>query len=209
MISDNDRNEISCVAPGPTSATRRWNPGRSSAEAAERPRSSSMTTICSERQPSWRARSASAYCRRVDSWCCRTWRAVDCRTYTTAFRSRCRVRILSRGSGRAALGRVALIGHLRIPRRHRREALADQLADQHDEAALPLARQILPADPLLPRTLHGGPPSTGPARAGPRGPPAALQERHIQRCRVQMVSITLSSGHFGGSGTSVTLGGTA
>src|SRR4029453_11501020 len=112
-----------------------------------------MTTTCSGCQPSWRARSASAYCRRVDSWCCRAWRTVDCRTYTTACRSRWRVRILSAGS-RTALGRVALIGRLRIVRGRCREALTDQLADQHDKPALQLAREVLRYAPSLPRSYH-------------------------------------------------------
>ena len=42
-----------------------------------------------------RARSASAYCSRVDSVCSRTWCLVDCRTYTAAARSRCSGRTFS------------------------------------------------------------------------------------------------------------------
>src|SRR4051812_22678094 len=66
--------------PRPTSATRRWKPGLSEVEAPERPRSSSMTTTWSRRQPSRQARSASPYWRRVDSRFCSTWRRVDWRT---------------------------------------------------------------------------------------------------------------------------------
>jgi hypothetical protein len=37
-----------------------------------------------------------------------------------------------------------------------RQALTDQLADQHGQAPLPLARQVLPPDLPLPRIAHGG-----------------------------------------------------
>ena len=49
-------------------------------------------------QPSATARSASAYCSRVDSVCSSTWPLVDCRTYTIAARARCSGRIFSCGS---------------------------------------------------------------------------------------------------------------
>ena len=75
------------------------------------------------------------------------------------------------------MGWVGLIGRLRSAWGSRK-ALADQLANQHNEPALPLPRQVLPADTLLSRTAHGTGPSTGPARARPPDQAAALQERH-------------------------------
>jgi hypothetical protein len=72
--------------------------------------------------------------------------------------------------------------------------LADELADQHDQPALPLPRQILPADRLPPRIAHGKAPPTEPARAGLPSQAAALQEPHIQRSHVQTFSIGLKSG---------------
>ena len=59
------------------------------------PRSSSITTTRDRAQPSAAARSASAYCSRVDSECSRTCCLLDWRTYTTAARSRCSGRIFS------------------------------------------------------------------------------------------------------------------
>lgn len=55
------------LAAGPAAASRRWKPARASAEAPERLRSSSITTMRSDAQPSCRARSTRPYCRRVDS----------------------------------------------------------------------------------------------------------------------------------------------
>ena len=52
--------------PRPTSATRRWKPGRPSIEAPDRPKSSSITTIDARSQPSCSARSTRAYCSRVE-----------------------------------------------------------------------------------------------------------------------------------------------
>jgi len=49
------------------SVTRRWNPERPAALAADLPRSSSITTTRSAGQPNPTARSTSAYCSRVDS----------------------------------------------------------------------------------------------------------------------------------------------
>jgi hypothetical protein len=68
------------TCPNETSLTRRWKPGRASALAPERPRSSSMTTTRDACQPSATARSTSAYCSLVDSPCSRTCWRVDCRT---------------------------------------------------------------------------------------------------------------------------------
>jgi hypothetical protein len=51
--------------PSPTSATSRWKPDRASADAPERPKSSSITTSCSGAQPSARARRWRSYCRAV------------------------------------------------------------------------------------------------------------------------------------------------
>lgn len=44
------------------------------------------------------ARSASAYCSRVDSVCSRTWPLVDCRTRTIAVGARCAGRIFIRAA---------------------------------------------------------------------------------------------------------------
>src|SRR5580700_6479038 len=77
------------------SVTSRENPARESAVAADTPRSSSITTTRDRAQPSATARSASAYCSRVDSECSRTCCLLDWRTYTTAARSRCSGRIFS------------------------------------------------------------------------------------------------------------------
>ena len=63
--------------PIPTSATRRWNPSRSAAEAAVCAWSRSITTIRSAGQPSAIARWRSAYWRSVDSVLLSTWRSVD------------------------------------------------------------------------------------------------------------------------------------
>jgi Resolvase, N terminal domain len=70
--------------PRATSAVSRAKPVRLTLPDPERPRSSSMTMICSRAQPSSAALAVSAYCRWVDSWWFSTWEAVDCRTYTTA-----------------------------------------------------------------------------------------------------------------------------
>src|SRR5215218_7989821 len=93
------RRDISVPSTKPTcpneiSVTRRWKPARCSALDPDLPRSSSINTTRHASHPSAIALSTSAYCSRVDSWwpttCCR----VDCRTYTTARRSRCRAAIL-------------------------------------------------------------------------------------------------------------------
>ncbi len=63
-----------------TSVTSRANPARESATAADTPRSSSMTSTRDRAQPSVTARSASAYCLRVDSACSRTCCRLDWRT---------------------------------------------------------------------------------------------------------------------------------
>src|SRR5918995_1075440 len=82
------------TCPKEISATKRWKPARCSALEPDLPRSSSINTTRHASHPSATALSTSAYCSRVDSWwpttCCR----VDCRTYTTARRSRCRAAIL-------------------------------------------------------------------------------------------------------------------
>ncbi len=80
-----------------TSVTSRAKPLRESAVAADTPRSSSITITCVRAQPSATARSASAYCSRVDSECSSTCCLLDCRTYTTAARSRCSGRIFCCG----------------------------------------------------------------------------------------------------------------
>jgi hypothetical protein len=67
--------------PMPTSATSRWKPSRPSAEAPERPRSSSITITCSAGQPNATARWRSAYWRSVEVVFSTTWRRVDWRTY--------------------------------------------------------------------------------------------------------------------------------
>jgi hypothetical protein len=51
--------------PTPTSATSRWKPSRSTAEAPDRPRSLSIVMMRSSVQPSAMARSRRAYCRFV------------------------------------------------------------------------------------------------------------------------------------------------
>ena len=56
-----------------TSATRRWKPSRSAAEAPDWPWSTSMTTTRSDGQPSATARSRRSYWRRVDSVLLATW----------------------------------------------------------------------------------------------------------------------------------------
>jgi hypothetical protein len=81
-----------------TSVTSRAKPSRESGTAADTPRSSSITMTWDRAQPSATARSASAYCRRVDSVCSRTWPRVDCRTYTIAGSARCPGPIFSCGS---------------------------------------------------------------------------------------------------------------
>jgi len=76
--------------------------GRPSAALPERPRSSSMTITCDWGHPRATARSTSANCRRVDSWCRSTCRIVDWRTSTTARRSRCPLRTFARKECRRA-----------------------------------------------------------------------------------------------------------
>ena len=66
------------VEPEQTEATSFWKPGRSTNPEPERPRSSSITVT--EANPSERADSASAYCRRWLSVCSATWPMVDWRT---------------------------------------------------------------------------------------------------------------------------------
>jgi hypothetical protein len=63
------------------SATRRWNPSRSAAEAPDWPWSVSMVTMCSASQPSAIAFCRNAYWRVADSVLVSTCRSVDWRTY--------------------------------------------------------------------------------------------------------------------------------
>src|SRR4051794_4264760 len=161
--------------PSPTSATSRWNPGRTSAEAPERPRSSSMTTTRSRAQPSWPARPARAYWSRVDSgWrptCCR----VDCRTWTTASRSRWRPPIFS---GRVA-GAIGTLLARRLSRRRRAggiEPAPGHPADQDRQPAASVDRQPAPDRGERCRGRHGDVAAAiGPARAGRCGPRAAAR----------------------------------
>ena len=64
-----------------TSATRRWKPSRSAAEAPDWPWSVSMVTIASAGQPSAVAFCRNAYWRVADSVLVSTCRSVDWRTY--------------------------------------------------------------------------------------------------------------------------------
>ena len=64
---DTSRPSTIPARPMPTSATRRWKPSRSAAEAPERPWSVSMVTIRSACQPSAIAFCRSAYWRVADS----------------------------------------------------------------------------------------------------------------------------------------------
>jgi len=64
----------------PTSVVIIAKPWRSEVAEPERARSSSIILICDLDQPKRRARSASLYCRSVDSRLYWTWAAVDCRT---------------------------------------------------------------------------------------------------------------------------------
>src|SRR6478735_11123127 len=72
----------------PTSATSRWNPSRSVADAPDWPWSESMVTTWSAGQPRAIARCRNAYCRFADSVLVSTCRSVDCRTYRNAVRAR-------------------------------------------------------------------------------------------------------------------------
>src|SRR5215831_14957832 len=72
--------------PAQTSATSRWNPGRSTRPDPDLPRSSSIVTTSVK--PNSLAYSARLYCRRWLSRLYRTWITVDCRTYTIARRRR-------------------------------------------------------------------------------------------------------------------------
>jgi len=56
-----------------TSATSRWKPARSVAEAPDWPWSTSMTMTCSAGQPSATARPRRSYWRREDSVLLATW----------------------------------------------------------------------------------------------------------------------------------------
>ena len=78
---DTSRPSTIPARPMPTSATRRWKPSRSAAEAPDWPWSVSMVTIWSAGQPSAIARCRSAYCRVADSVLVSTCRSVDWRTY--------------------------------------------------------------------------------------------------------------------------------
>src|SRR4051794_18939104 len=150
--------------PSPTSATSRWNPGRTSAEAPERPRSSSMTTTRSRAQPSWPARSARAY-----------WSRVDCRTWTTASRSRWRPPIFS---GRVG-GAIGTLLARRLSRRRRAggiEPAPGHPADQDRQPAASVDRQPAPDRGERCRGRHGDVAAAiGPARAGRCGPRAAAR----------------------------------
>ena len=78
---DTSRPSTIPARPMPTSATRRWNPSRSAAEAPDWPWSVSMVTICSAGQPSAIAFCRNAYWRAADSVLVSTCRSVDWRTY--------------------------------------------------------------------------------------------------------------------------------
>src|SRR6478609_8997256 len=86
---DTSRPRTIPALPMPTSATRRWNPSRSTVDAAECPWSVSMVMIWLSGQPNAIARCRSAYCRVADSVLVSTCRRVDCRTYRYAIRVRC------------------------------------------------------------------------------------------------------------------------
>src|SRR3989441_1055878 len=82
--------KIAPTSPRHTRLTTSLNPVRPDPLRPDNPRSVSIVTIADAGHPRRAASSASAYWRAVDSVCSRTCISVDCRTYTTASRSRCR-----------------------------------------------------------------------------------------------------------------------
>jgi hypothetical protein len=83
------RPRISPTWSSATSASKRWTPGRPSADCPLMPRSSSMMTTCSAGPPRATARSTRAYWRAVDSRFSATCWGEDWRTATMALRCLC------------------------------------------------------------------------------------------------------------------------
>jgi hypothetical protein len=75
---ETSRAQTAPTLPRQTSATIRSKPARCTPPAADRPRSSSITSISD--QPSAVSRSRMAYCSALLSRLCNTWWAEDCRT---------------------------------------------------------------------------------------------------------------------------------
>src|SRR5712691_2075189 len=163
-----------------TSATSLANPFRESAVAADTPRSSSITTTCDRAQPKTTARSASAYCSRVDSECSRTCCLLDCRTYTTAARSRCSGRILCCGCPSSRyLARLITTASCRAGR-----GPGCQQGQQRDHRSPPFPRQHRPDQGIESHRIPGTRPHHAHllplTTAGePRSPPATVLPRPV------------------------------
>ncbi len=163
-----------------TSVTSLANPFRESAVAADTPRSSSITMICDRAQPSAAARSASAYCSRVDSVCSRTCCLLDCRTYTTAARPRCSARIFCCGSPRSRyLARLITPASRRAGR-----GPGCQHRQQRHRRSPPLRRQDRPDHGIGSRRPPGAWPHLAhllplTADREPKSPPATVLPRSV------------------------------